>query len=63
MSIGYAASVHGGNALLRERAAENFRFSILQTLPADMESDEVIGIETGWKDRLHTRSPEGLNEN
>ncbi|HXZ12144.1 MAG TPA: GIY-YIG nuclease family protein [Candidatus Sulfotelmatobacter sp.] len=59
----YAASGHGGNALLRNRAPENFRFSILQTLPPDMEANDVIQLESSWKLRLHTHSPDGLNEN
>jgi hypothetical protein len=27
----------------------------------DMDADEVIRLETGWKDRLHTRRKFGLN--
>jgi hypothetical protein len=59
----YAASGHGGNALLRDRAPENFVFSILERVSPDMEPNDVIDLETTWKDRLHTRSPAGLNDN
>ena len=59
----YGASGHGGNKLLLERQHENFRFTILQRVSPDMETDEVIRIENTWKQRLHTRHPFGLNDN
>jgi hypothetical protein len=59
----YAASGHGGNVLLRERSPENFRFSILERVSPDMEADDVVRLEATWKNRLHTRSPSGLNDN
>jgi hypothetical protein len=58
----YAASGDGGNKLLRERAPDLFRFSILQRVSPDMEPDEIINLESSWKDRLHTRRV-GLNVN
>ena len=58
----YAKSGHGGNKRLRERKAENLRFSILQRVSPDMESGEVQSLEASWKDRLHTRTF-GLNDN
>jgi hypothetical protein len=60
---GYAASGHGGNALLKKRNARNFQFSILQRLSPDEDVDDVIRLEGTWKRRLHTRWPDGLNEN
>jgi hypothetical protein len=58
----HAAS--GGDAvLLRERNPENFVFSILQLVSPVEETENVIALETTWKDRLHTRSPSGLNDN
>ena len=54
---------HGGNVLLRDRSPENFSFSILERVSPDMETDDVCELETTWKDRLHTRSPLGLNDN
>jgi hypothetical protein len=29
----------------------------------NMEADEVIRLESNWKERLHTRQPYGLNDN
>ena len=51
----YAASGHGGNRLLRKREPKNFRFTILQLVAQDMVKDEVIQLESCWKNRLHTR--------
>lgn len=59
----YQASGHGGNVLLRERSPANFIFSILERVSPDMEPNEVIDLETNWKERLHTRTPFGLNDN
>lgn len=59
----YGASGHGGNRLLRDRDPHNFQFSILQRVSPDMEPDEVIQLESSWKERLHTRAPFGLNDN
>ena len=61
--LGYAASGHGGNKKLRHRDPQHFRFSVLQRVSPDMESDEVIRLECSWKERLHTRAPHGLNDN
>jgi hypothetical protein len=61
--LNYAARGHGGNSLLRNRDPRNFRFSILQRVSPDMESRDIIRLEGSWKERLHTRAPEGLNEN
>jgi hypothetical protein len=59
----YAASGHGGNRLLRERDPRRFRFSILELVSPAMQPCEVIEREVCWKERLHTRAPDGLNEN
>ena len=61
--LNYAASGHGGNRLLRGRDPANFRFTILQRVSPDLDSDDVIRLESSWKDRLHTRAPFGLNDN
>jgi hypothetical protein len=60
--LSYAARGHGGNKELRLRDPTKFRFSILQRVSPDMEPAEVIGLESSWKDRLHTREF-GMNEN
>ncbi|MCK1312011.1 GIY-YIG nuclease family protein [Bradyrhizobium sp. 23] len=59
----YAASGHGGNRLLRQRDPRHFRFTILELVAPNMEADEIIRLESSWKERLHTRQPHGLNDN
>ena len=59
----YAASGHGGNKLLKRRNPRDFQFSILQRVSPDMADDDVIRVESTWKERLHTRKPFGLNDN
>jgi hypothetical protein len=61
--LNYAATGHGGNNLLRKRNPDNFHFSILQRVSPDMEAEDVIRLENSWKQRLHTRKPDGLNDN
>ena len=61
--LNYAASGHGGNALLRKRDPRHFRFTILQRVSPDMDPNDVIRLEGTWKERLHTRPPYGLNDN
>jgi len=59
----YAASGHGGNKLLKKRDPKNFVFTILQRVSPDMDAHDVIHVENTWKQRLHTRAPDGLNDN
>jgi hypothetical protein len=59
----YSATGHGGNRLLRHRNAHHFRFTILERVSPDMNAEDVIQLESTWKERLHTRAPYGLNEN
>lgn len=61
--LNYAAIGHGGNKLLRSRNPKHFRFSILERVSPDMEAADVIRLESTWKERLHSRIPEGLNDN
>jgi hypothetical protein len=61
--LNYAARGHGGNQLLRQRDPRNFRFTVLQRVSPDMEANDVIRLESSWKQRLHTREPSGLNDN
>ncbi|KAB8192530.1 GIY-YIG nuclease family protein [Lysobacter maris] len=60
---GYAVSGHGGNRLLKRCNPEHFVFSILERVSPDMDVAEVVAIENLWKQRLHTRAPQGLNDN
>ena len=59
----YSLTGHGGNKWLKGRNLSDFRFSILQRLSPDTETEEVVKIENNWKRRLHTIYPEGLNDN
>jgi hypothetical protein len=61
--LSYAATGHGGNRLLINRDPRHFRFAILQRVSPDMPAEEVIALETSWKQRLQTRVPFGLNDN
>lgn len=61
--LGYAASGHGGNKLLRGLEPDGFEFSILQLLAHDAQAEDVVAAENAWKLRLHTREPGGLNQN
>lgn len=59
----YSRSGHGGNKLLRERDPATFRFAILERLSPDLPEAETVRVENNWKERLHTRAPQDLNEN
>ena len=59
----YAKSGHGTNTLLLDRDPQNFLFTILERVSPDLDGDDVIRLESTWKDRLHTRAPSGLNGN
>jgi hypothetical protein len=61
--IDYAKSGHGGNKLLKLRKPKTFQFSILEWAAPDMEDGEILDREGMWKARLHTKSPDGLNDN
>jgi hypothetical protein len=54
--LNYADSGHGGNVKLRGRDPLNFRFSILELIPGDMEDAEVEPREQNWMLRLRTRT-------
>ncbi len=59
----YAATVHGGNKLLKKCRHESLLFSILEPVSLSKSSKDVIELESNWKRRLHTRHPYGLNDN
>lgn len=58
----HVAGAKGITAALARRDPATFRFSILKTLNPNLDPADVIEVENGWKDRLHTRDF-GLNEN
>jgi hypothetical protein len=63
-----ATGGHGGNKKMMEVMQENpnrchdLQFSVLQILPKNMTADEIIGVETLWKDKLLTKKF-GWNDN
>ena len=61
--VNYAKSGHGGNKFLKSRTPDTFHFNILEWAAPDMHEREIIERESGWKVRLHTRAPHGLNDN
>lgn len=61
--LNYSVSGHGGNALLRKRDPQHFQFSILERVSPDMNAEDMVQLESSWKNRLHTRAPRGLNDN
>jgi hypothetical protein len=58
----YSASKDGGNVQLKKINPENLYFSILQRVSPDAHPEEVIALESSWKERLGTRVY-GLNSN
>lgn len=58
----YADSLDGHNKLLRKRRPDRFLFSILELVSPAAEPDDVLKLESSWKERLHTRQF-GLNAN
>ena len=64
----YANNIHGGNILLKdlcesdENYKENFQYTILQSLPSNINKKEVIRIENLFKQKFGTRAF-GLNAN
>jgi hypothetical protein len=61
--MNYAASGHGGNRLLKKRDPKHFVFTILERVSPDMKAEDIIRLESTWKERLHTREGFGLNDN
>ena len=61
--LNYAKSGDGGNKLLKRRSPDTFAFSILQRVSPDLDPSALVELENSWKQRLHTRAPQGLNAN
>lgn len=60
--VNYAKSGDGGNKYLKSRDPAYFRFSVLQRVSPDMGKTNVTRLEHTWMERLHTRTPYGLND-
>ena len=64
----YALSIHGNNKRLKELCQtdsnykKNFQYTILESLPSNVNKKEVIKIENLYKEKFGTRAF-GLNEN
>ena len=64
----YASSIHGNNKRLKELCKKdvnykkNFQYTILESLPSNINKKEVIKIENLYKEKFGTRAF-GLNEN
>lgn len=64
----YAKTGHGGNELLKKLCGSeeyyyrNFHFSVLQTLPSNLTTSEVVSFENLYKEKLGSRAF-GLNMN
>ncbi len=64
----YAINVHGGNKLLKKLCKsdvnykQNFQYTVLKSLPSDINKKEVIRLENLFKQKFGTRAF-GLNEN
>ena len=58
----YAKNGHGGNQELMGLDPDNFKFSILEIVPATTTAQGVIDCENLWKEKLGTRLF-GLNKN
>lgn len=65
----YVDTISGGNKLLEEIKMEtpdeykNFVYTIIRLLPKTMTPDEVIKLETHYKNKFMTKYPLGLNLN
>ena len=60
--IEYARTGHGGNLELRRRGPAQYRVSVLEVMPPTSSLDEVVRVESAWKEKLGSRR-HGLNEN
>lgn len=64
----YVETGHGNNRLMKEVICDHperyhaFQFSILQILPKTVTDDEIVHIETRWKDKLLSKQF-GMNDN
>lgn len=66
--LAYAADGHGGNKLLKDRGHKDYNVSILETVGSNSERNEILELETLWKQKLGSRAHSlgdefGLNAN
>lgn len=58
----YAATGHGGDIQLRKAGRRPYRVAILQAVPMVSPDEDVLALESLWKEKLMTRTF-GLNAN
>jgi hypothetical protein len=58
----YVANQHGGNIGLRIRDPSDYLVSVLEVAGSSATVDDIIGLESTWKAKLHSREI-GLNRN
>ena len=58
----YARTGHGGNEGLKSREPSDYRVSILETAGSQLTTEEILGLEKTWKEKLQSREM-GLNRN
>ena len=64
----YAINGHGGNKLLKERNQKDYTVSILETVGSKAQRNEILTLESLWKEKLGSRAEQlgdefGLNAN
>lgn len=60
--VQYAADGHGGNIQLKSRDRSDYQVSILEVAGSAATMQDIMAIESRWKDKLQTRQM-GLNSN
>lgn len=60
--LSYARDGHGGNVGLKSRDPSDYQVSILEVAGSSATYDEIIAMETLWKQKLQSREM-GLNKN
>jgi hypothetical protein len=60
--LSYARDGHGGNVGLKSRDPSDYQVSILEVAGSAATTEEIIGMEVLWKQKLQSREM-GLNKN
>lgn len=60
--LSYASTGHGGNVRLKAREMSDYQISILEVAGSGATADDVLKMESRWKQKLQTREM-GLNGN
>jgi hypothetical protein len=58
----YVMTGHGGNVALKSREPSDYQVSILEVAGSSLQSDDIIQMETRWKNKLQSGEM-GLNRN